>query len=59
VDANDGTTSDSDDSLEVTATTMCNNGPAIDFSLASRQGVDFATYLDNHSVILLSFDDYC
>jgi len=59
VDADDGMTSDSDDSLEVVSTTMSNNGPAIDFSLPSRQSVAFSTYLGNRSVILLSFDDYC
>ena len=59
VSADDGTTSDISDSLELTATTMYNNGPAIDFSLASRQGVAFSDYLDDHCVIVMSFDDYC
>ena len=59
VNADDGMTSDSDDTLEVVSTTMANLGPAIDFSLPSRQSVAFSTYLGNHSVILLSFDDYC
>ncbi len=59
VDADDGMTSDSDNSLEVVSTTMSNNGPAIGFSLSSRQSVTFSTYLGNHCVILLSFDDYC
>jgi len=59
VDADDGMTSDNDDSLEVFSTTMSNNGPAIGFSLSSRQSVAFSTYLGNHCVIMLSFDDYC
>jgi hypothetical protein len=59
VNADDGTTSDSDNSLEIGSTTMFNLGPAPGFSLSSRQSVAFSTYLGNHSVILLSFDDYC
>jgi hypothetical protein len=59
VNADDGMTSDSDDSLEVVSTTMSNNGPAPDFNLSSRKSIAFSTYLGNHCVILLSFDDYC
>ena len=59
VNADDETTSDSDNSLEVVSTTMYNLGPAPGFSLSSRQGVAFSTYLGSQCVILLSFDDYC
>jgi len=58
VHADDGLTSD-DSSLQLTATTLPNLGPAPVFTLSSRKSVAFADYLDDRCVMTLSFDDYC